>query len=447
MSPEKRRQLRGATVYRRGKRYSYVIELEPDLVTKERRREFKGGYSTEEEAWAAAIKAKAAADEGRRVAPSRRTVRDFSAEWLAAIQHSVKPSTYVNYTDYLDAYILPTIGDRRLQEISVPILNAFYRRLLESGRRKRDSNSIMYQYWLMHRSDEHEPSSKEIAKACNTSPHAARDAVLRYRRGRIPTPKPLGLAPKTVKNVHRMLHRALKDAVAWSYITENPAEHASLPRTRRGTNKLRPTPWTLEQLTAWLDLALNDRYAALWMLVATSGMRRSELAGLRRKDLNLEVGLAAVGDDTRVVVDGNAAESDGKTDASGRTISLDAQTVELLHKHLETLDSERTELGELYQDDDRLFCFPNGKAPHPDTITAMFNRLVDQAGAPHIRLHDVRHTYATLSLDAGIDLKIVSDRLGHANVYVTAQIYGHRSTGNDRAAAQHMADLIGRHRE
>lgn len=114
----------------------------------------------------------------------------------------------------------------------------------------------------------------------------------------------------------------------------------------------------------------------------------------------------------------------------------------MLREHLAMLDAERAEFGSAYIDDDRLFCYPNGKAPHPDTITAMFNRLVDRAGAPHIRLHDVRHTYATLSLDAGIDLKIVSDRLGHANVYVTAQIYGHRSKGHDRAAAQHMADLI-----
>jgi len=83
-----------------------------------------------------------------------------------------------------------------------------------------------------------------------------------------------------------------------------------------------------------------------------------------------------------------------------------------------------------------------GRPVHPDTITRRFNRLADRAGVPHIRLHDVRHTYATLSLDAGVETKIISDRPGHASVNVTGQIYGHRSTGNDRQAANKVAGLI-----
>jgi len=85
---------------------------------------------------------------------------------------------------------------------------------------------------------------------------------------------------------------------------------------------------------------------------------------------------------------------------------------------------------------------PNGTAIHPDTITRRFNRLVDKAGVRRIRLHDVRHTYATMSLDAGIDPKIVSDRIGHANMAYTLQIYTHRSTGRDRQAAETVAGVI-----
>lgn len=108
--------------------------------------------------------------------------------------------------------------------------------------------------------------------------YAARSAVLRYRRGRVPIPKSAGLAPKTVKNVHRMLHRALSDAVAWRYIEFNPAAHASLPRESRKGKRRRGTTWTPEQLNAWLKVATRDRDAALWVLVATTGMRRSQLA-------------------------------------------------------------------------------------------------------------------------------------------------------------------------
>jgi integrase len=103
---------------------------------------------------------------------------------------------------------------------------------------------------------------------------------------------------------------------------------------------------------------------------------------------------------------------------------------------------EREAFGFDYQDHGKLFCHPKGTPIHPDTITRRFNRLLDTAGAPHIRLHDVRHTYATLSLDAGVEPKIVSDRIGHANMAYTLQIYTHRSTGRDREAAKRVADLI-----
>lgn len=445
MTSRRRSRIRGVSVYQRGKTYTYSVELDPDPVTAKRRRQYGHGFKTEDAAWVEAIKVKSSVEQSRNVPVSRRTVDQFMTEWLEAIKDSIKLSTYTNYTDYLKAYVLPSIGRRRLQDVSVPVLNEFYRRLLASGRLKPDKNLIMYEYWLAHQTREHTPGPTEIARACGTTVHAARSAVIRYRRGRVPTRRDAGLAPKTVKNVHRMLHRALKDAVSWGYLSFNAAEHAALPRMvrkRPGSSKASHHVWTAEQLAAWLDVALNDRFAALWMTVASTGMRRSELAGLRRSSLRLDDGLIVTGDDTRIVVSGRAVDSDGKTDASGRVISLDPLTIQLLRQHVSMLDHERDEFREEYVDDDRLFCYVDGRAPHPDTITRMFYRLADKAGVPHIRLHDVRHTYATISLDAGVDLKIVSDRLGHANVYVTAQIYGHRSTGHDRAAAEQIAKLI-----
>src|SRR6185503_1658551 len=91
-----------------------------------------------------------------------------------------------------------------------------------------------------------------------------------------------------------------------------------------------------------------------------------------------------------------------------------------------------------------LMRYPDGRRLHADTVTRRFNRLVDRAGVRRIRLHDVRHTYATLSLDSGVHAKIVSDRIGHAHEGITVQIYGHRSTGHDRAAAELVAGLIRR---
>jgi integrase len=106
------------------------------------------------------------------------------------------------------------------------------------------------------------------------------------------------------------------------------------------------------------------------------------------------------------------------------------------------LDNEREAFGTSYHDSGLLVCHPDGRPVHPDTITDRFNRLVDRAGVKRIRLHDVRHTYATTSLDAGIDPKIVADRIGHANMAYTLTIYTHQSTGKDRGAAQTVAGVL-----
>ena len=109
------------------------------------------------------------------------------------------------------------------------------------------------------------------------------------------------------------------------------------------------------------------------------------------------------------------------------------------------LDEEREAFGADYDiSHGKLMRYPDGRALHADTITRRFNRLVDLAGVRRIRLHDVRHTYATLSLDSGVHAKIVSDRIGHAHEGITVQIYGHRSTGHDREAAELVAGLIRR---
>lgn len=186
---------------------------------------------------------------------------------------------------------------------------------------------------------------------------------------------------------------------------------------------------------------MQDRFAGMWILAATSGMRRSELAGATRDGLDFGAAVLEI-DDTRVVVDGAVEDEDGKSENSVREISLDTFTIAALKAHVAMLDTKRQAFGSQYVDSGKLMCWEDGTPLHPDTITARFNRLVDIAGVRPIRLHDVRHTYATFSLDSGIDPKVVSDRVGHANMNVTLQIYTHRSRGKDRTAADQIGTLI-----
>jgi integrase len=433
------RRMPNVTVYARGKKWAYTIYGDRDLLTGKRERFNKGGFESEDDAWAAALRKRAEMGQGRKVRPSTRTVEQFFTEWLASQKYALKPAAYANYATNVAAYVVPHLGARPLQDVTVPMLNALYIHLLEKGRVKPDHNTKMYEYWRARRDrrDGLGPPPLEVSRACGTSYQSAKEAVGRYRRGRVPVDSNAGLSAKSVKNIHRLIHRAFADAVAWDYLAFNPAQHASLPRQRL-RRRSTPEPWSIEELALWLRAARQDRFAGLWILAATTGMRRSELLGVSRQGLALERRRLTIGD-TLISVGGVAEESDGKSEAGRREVSLDEFTVTALREHLAMLDEEREAFGAAYHDDGWLFVWPDGRRPHPDSVTDRFNRLVDAAGARRIRLHDIRHTWVTIARDAGIDSKIVSDRVGHASESITQQIYTHRSTGQDQPAA----DLIG----
>jgi integrase len=177
------------------------------------------------------------------------------------------------------------------------------------------------------------------------------------------------------------------------------------------------------------------------VLEATSGMRRCELAGVRRDLLDLNAGTLAI-EVTRVVVDGRVIESDGKTENAQHVPALDPFTLAALKVHVAMLDRERTEFGPDYRDHGVLFCWENGKPPHPDTITRRFKRLAAAAGLPEIDLHHVRHSYATAGRDARIDWKALSKRIGHADVAFTMKQYVQTDLEADRQVANTLAELI-----
>ncbi len=197
----------------------------------------------------------------------------------------------------------------------------------------------------------------------------------------------------------------------------------------------------LAQLQIFLRRVRSDRFFALWVLEATSGIRRSELAGARRGLLNLEAGTLAL-EATRVSVDGKVVESDGKTENARRVLALDPFTLAALRSHVEMLDRERTEFGPDYRDSGLLFCWEDGRPLHPDTITRRFKKLAASAGLPEIDLHDVRHSYATVGRHAKIDWKALSRRIGHSDVAFTMRQYVQTDLEADRQVANTLAELI-----
>jgi integrase len=181
-------------------------------------------------------------------------------------------------------------------------------------------------------------------------------------------------------------------------------------------------------------------YAA-WLLVATTGMRRGELAGLRWVDVDLDGGRASPRR-PRVVVNYAVEVSEPKTAKGRRSVALDAVTVAALREHKERQTKDRAVVGPGWQDSGLVFTRLDGAPLHPDVISDWFERLAREAGLPKIRLHDVRHSYASAALAAGIPAKIVSERLGHATVQITLDTYSHVLPGLDAQAAETVARLI-----
>jgi integrase len=242
-------------------------------------------------------------------------------------------------------------------------------------------------------------------------------------------------APTMGHSVHVTARKSLTDAVRWRLIPHNPADDATPPPQRRPD----PSAWSPSEVARFLAAAELDRWAALWRLAATTGMRRGELVGLRWQHVDLDLAELTVAENV-TVVNGKVHRGSPKTDRS-RSIRLDAATVAVLRSWRVQQVAELLVLGELRPSGDDVFTWADGSLVNPATITATFHRLSDRAGLPRMRLHSLRHAWATTALAAGVDVKDVSTRLGHSSVRVTYDIYVAPSSERDAAAADLVADL------
>ena len=261
------------------------------------------------------------------------------------------------------------------------------------------------------------------------TPIAVEKAYLRLIEG--------GRARKTVRNVHGVLRRALGDAERLGLVNRNAAAAAKAPSDVKSE---RPT-WSPDELSSFLRSAVDDPLYAAMVLFATTGLRRGEVCGLRWDNVDLETGeLFVVTTRTTagpVVIDGTT-----KTPKSRRRVSLDPATIKVLRAHKAAQAKAQLQAGPVWESEGHVFTLDDGRPLHPDQLSKTFRRLADRCELPRIRLHDLRHTYATLGLRAGVHPKVMSERLGHATVGVTLDLYSHVAPSLDRDAADAVASLI-----
>lgn len=244
------------------------------------------------------------------------------------------------------------------------------------------------------------------------------------------------LSPTTIVRIRSTLRRALNDAVRWERITRNPAFDARPPRPRKPEIRA----WTAEELKRFLEHEKRSWLYPLWLFLAVTGARRGEALALRWEDLDLENAQATIRR-SRVVV-GKDVEVSSTKAGRGRTVVLDQETVAVLAAYRKAQLEMKLALGSAYADTGYVFVRPDGAPYHPHSITVAFERAVARTEVPRIRLHDLRHTSATLALQSGVHPKVVQERLGHSSINLTLDIYSHVIPALQAEAAEKIASLI-----
>jgi integrase len=240
-----------------------------------------------------------------------------------------------------------------------------------------------------------------------------------------------GLSAQTVRHHHTCFHKALQTAVEWGLLARNVADAVTPPRAQ---GKEMQT-WDEADITTFLEAARQTPYFALFHTALFTGMRRSELLALRWRDLDLLLCQLYVTRSLHVLKGGQVVIRQPKSAKGRRMIALSPLTVSVLREHWEKQALEWSILGISLTDDDLVFSHYDGKPLLPNTVSHAWFNLVHRAGLKPIRLHDARHTHASIMLKQGTHPKIVQERLGHASIQITLDTYSHVAPGLQEAAA------------
>ncbi len=351
-----------------------------DPVTGKRRQKSKGGFRTQKDAQRhLASVITAVSHGGAYTEPAKTPLSSFLvSEWLPAIRSTIRPTSYEAYAGIVRRYIVEhEIGAIPLRGVSGAHITSFYSDLQGDG-----------------------------------------------------------LSPATRRSVHTVVSRSLNDAVRWERLARNPVHAAVAPPAPRSNARA----WTASELRRFLAQAADDRLAAMWHTMATTGMRKAEVLGLTWRAVDLD-GRSLRVEQQILSLPGRLVFAPPKTRRSERTIALDVGTIEALGNHRKTQLLKRDFAGDAYDDLDLVFCNELGEPINPHRITGWFRKHRDAAGIASGTAHTLRHTMATAALTAGVPLHIVAARLGD-DPRTTLGVYSHLLPSSDIAAADAVAGIL-----
>jgi integrase len=375
-------------VRKRGKNsWAVVVDLGRDPGTGERRRLWRSVKGTKRDAEALLVQLLHERDLGIDERPARLTVGEFLERWLTDVAATnTAPKTYRTDCDVVRRHVIPAMGALQLAKLRPQQIQAYYARCLASGRL--DGKG--------------------------------------------------GLSPRSVVRHHQVLHAVLRQAVKWQLLARNPADAAVPPRgERRGMRVLNP-----EEVQRLFAAADATPYGAVVRLAVYTSLRQGEVLGLRWRDLDLDGGSLHVQQTVQSLPGRGVFFRQPKSAKSRRAVALSPDTASLLREHHRRQAEERLRAGSAYEDQDLVFATAIGRPIDPSNLRRAWRGIVKRAAIGHLRFHDLRHTHASMMLKQGVHLKVVSERLGHASIAITADTYSHVLPGLQAAAAAQFDGLL-----
>lgn len=374
--------MRGHVTQRASGRWAYVIDAGVHPDTGRRKQLWKSGFGTKRAAEQALTEVLGRADRGEVLDPDRTPLRDYLTRWLDERVDELAPLSVTQYRSVIRNHVSPApIGGMPIGKIRPAHL-----RTLELGLREKQ------------------------------------------------------LAVSTRSVIFAVISKALGDAALYGLIPTNPSVGVRA-RATGGRSPAKFTAWTAAELRQLLDVTGDDRLAALWRVAVATGARRGELLGLTWLGYSSEAGTLTISQQV-VPTRGGPTIQPVKTKRSNRTIRLDRETIEALEARREAMLAERERAGDAYDDHDLIFADELGRPMNPQRLTERFSAHRKASGIRAGRLHDVRHSVATLLLTAGVPVHVVSARLGHASAVMTLTTYAHVLPTSDEQAAAVMAEEL-----
>lgn len=321
------------------------------------------------------------------IEPTQTTFGEWLDKWLASYKKGqLKPSTYENYEILINTHIKTALGKIPMAKLQAHVLQTFYNEKLASGRA--DGKG--------------------------------------------------GLSTRMVRYLHAIIRQALQQAVKEGLLPRNVADATNPPTVKN--KQMRPL--NEDELLAFFQAAKGDRFYAAYVLAVTTGLRRGELLGLCWDCVDLENGIITVRRQLLNLTEGPYLVETTKSKSGRRSITLTDDAIRELKIYRKQQIQEKLMMGEAYQDNGLVFCKEDGTFLRPEEFTKRFQRHLVKAGLPKIRLHDLRHTHASLLLARGVHPKVVQERLGHSSITMTLDLYSHLTPGLQEAAAATLNGLL-----